>query len=318
MKVHVEYRKPDSRECEILAQLTQEERAGTILQSDMTLEQRVKSIEQLAAHDKVQFFLAFDDAGNIIGWTTDYIGFPPMSFISGFLPVVKTHPDSDAIALSLIEEEKRVCVENNHTRLEIELVFPTDAYRDYSKRYLHWYEKSGFQFAAEEIHMKANLTEINLPSLDLPDGYELKKYSELPIEELEMAGYRTFENGNDALFVSMSREEQKVTLGHFFNPSRPYHDESSPVLMKDDEIVGFVITRVEDNEADMGPVGLIPGFRGQGLGSYLLVHALRSLKSIEVEEVVLDMSLTNTRAHNLYTKYGFVDDYRKQFYYWSP
>jgi ribosomal-protein-alanine N-acetyltransferase len=75
---------------------------------------------------------------------------------------------------------------------------------------------------------------------------------------------------------------------------------------------------LKDDEPEIGPVGLVPEARGQGLASYLLVSILGSLKDSGSTSAYLDTTITNLPAQKLYRKYGFEDVYYKQFYYWSP
>jgi ribosomal-protein-alanine N-acetyltransferase len=197
-------------------------------------------------------------------------------------------------------------------------VFPSDEHRAHSEKYVEWYRKCGFKFAAEEVHMKSDLGTIELPELDLPQGYIVRNFSEVSYDMLEGPGFQTLENSKEDLFLSMSHAEQKITLEYFFDKSKPYIEDASLILEKDGEIIGFVITRLNDDEPEIGPVGIVPEARGQGLASYLLVSVLGSLKDNGSTSAYLDTTITNRPAQKLYRKYGFEDVYYKQFYYWSP
>jgi ribosomal-protein-alanine N-acetyltransferase len=116
----------------------------------------------------------------------------------------------------------------------------------------------------------------------------------------------------------MGPAEQEVNVKYFFRKSEPVIEDASLVLEREGKILGFVITRMKDDEAEIGPIGLIPGTRGQGLGSYLLNLALNNLKSSNFTHASLDVSIENHPARALYKKYGFEDAYFKQFYFWSP
>jgi ribosomal protein S18 acetylase RimI-like enzyme len=315
--ITVESRHLSQTECQRLAELTLSARKGTPIETGKTLKETTASIEQLSANTDFQILIAQDDRGAIVGWTYDYVGFPLMTFISGFFPLIDPTHDSEAIALALIEAEKRKIGEFGHNRLEIELELPTKDHREHSERLVTWYRKCGFQFAAEEVHMTSDLNAITLPPLDPPKDCTLRRFSEYSFEQLEVPGFRVFENSRDDLFLSMSPAEQKVTLEHFFDHSNPLIDEASLILEQHDKIIGFVITKKKE-EADIGPIGVVPEARGQGLGTYLLVTALRAIKECGMNVAGLDMSINNEPARKLYQRYGFKDAYYKQFYYWSP
>jgi ribosomal-protein-alanine N-acetyltransferase len=303
-------------DCKELARLNISTRKGTPLESNRGVDEVAKSIEGLSTNDGFRILTAYKD-GRIVGWLYYYVVFPLMTFINGFYPVVDSN--SEDIALSLIEAAKIDTVERGHSRLEIELVLPSLAHRSYSESIVDLYRKCGFQFAAEEIHMKSDLSSIELPVIDLPEGYNLREFSEVSYDIIEGPAFRTLEDSKEGLFLSMSPSEKKITIEYFFNKSKPYIEDASLILERDGEIAGFIITRIgDDDNPDIGPVGLVPEVRGKGLGSYLLVRVLKSLKDSDSTSVYLDTTITNVPAQKLYRKFGFEDVYYKQFYYWSP
>ncbi len=55
-------------------------------------------------------------------------------------------------------------------------------------------------------------------------------------------------------------------------------------------------------------MGLLPEFRGQGIGAALLTHTLDKAKSFGLEKVELNVYTTNTHAISLYKKNAFVEE----------
>ncbi len=319
MMVRIESRELSSEECKILAGITMSTRKGTPIESKMSLDDVVRTIEGFSKHDGFKIHVATDRNGDIVGWIYYYIAFRLMTFISGFYPAVVESSESEEIAIALIEASKKETVERGHTRLEIELVYPSDAHRAHCERLVELYKKCDFRFAAEEIHMKSDLNELSLPDIGLPDGYTVRSFSEIAYEQIEGPGFESLRDSKEGLFLSMSPAEQEVTLEYFFDKSKPYIEHASLVIEKDGEIVGYIITRWnDDEEPEIVPIGLIPEDRGKKLGSYLLVRVLRSLKESRFSSVFLDTTTTNHPAQRLYRKYGFEDVYYKQFYFWSP
>ncbi|MFW9961781.1 MAG: GNAT family N-acetyltransferase [Candidatus Thorarchaeota archaeon] len=314
--IEIRFNKLSQEDCKKLAALNIETRRGTPVQIDSSLEDITKSIENLSTSEGFRILTAHSE-GNIVGWLYYYVQFPLMTFISGYYPVVDS--DSEEIAKALIQAAKRETVERGHTRLEIEIVFPTQAHREYSKKLVNMYTKCGFQFAAEEIHMKCDLSTAALHKIDTLEGYAIKRFSDASYERLEEVGFRTLKESKEGLFLSMSHDEQIVTLQYFFDRSNPYIDDASLILERDGKIVGFVITRIgDDGEPDIGPVGLVPELRGKGLASFLLTNVLKNLRDSGSNSVSLDTTVINTPAQKLYRKFGFKDIHHKQFYYWSP
>jgi ribosomal protein S18 acetylase RimI-like enzyme len=316
--IQVESKQLRPEDCKILARITSSAREKTPLESGKSIEEIAVDIEKISSSHEDQLLVARDDKGVILGWISFYVGIPPMAFIDGFMPIVDSRYEPEKTALSLIEAAKRNIVGRGYTRIEIEMKLQTDGHRALSKGFVDWYEKCDFQFAAEEAHMRSNLTSLSLPSLRPPRNCILRRLSEVSYEQLETAGFQAFENSKDDLFHSESHAEQKVELKYFFDVSRPFIENASFILERDGKIVGFVITRMRDNEAEIGPIGFIPEARGQGLASYLLASALRNLRSNGLISATLDVSIANLPAKKLYRKYGFDEMYYQQFYFWSP
>ncbi|MFX1496182.1 MAG: GNAT family N-acetyltransferase [Promethearchaeota archaeon] len=316
--IHVESRLLSPKDCDTLGYLTVSSRKGTILESDRSAEEIAANIETLAKNQDYEILIALDENQDIIGWIYYYVAIPPMAFINGYLPIADQTRESGNIILALINASKRNIIEREYTRLEINNDFPTDAHKQMSDRLLNWYKKCDFQFAAEEAHMKTDLRKIRIPENSLPNGYSLQSFSEISYDQLEIAGFQALQNSNDELFISMSQSEQKVSLKYFFDKSRNFIKEASLVLEKDGRVVGFVITRVDDDIAEIGPFDLIPEVRGHGLGNYLLGCALKNIKDAGFVSVSLDVSKSNIPAKMLYNRYGFEELYSKQFYFWSP
>ena len=73
-------------------------------------------------------------------------------------------------------------------------------------------------------------------------------------------------------------------------------------LDEDGHVAGFVT--MSDNWIDQ--VGVVPAWRGQGLGAHLVVRSLRSLAKSDWDEAWLAVNVDNP-AHDLYLRLGFED-----------
>jgi ribosomal protein S18 acetylase RimI-like enzyme len=285
----------------------------------MTVETLARDIEKISESDKFRILTASDERGNFVGWTYYYIAFPLMAFINGYYPVVDNVNDSERITSSLIEASKKDIVElGKHSRLEIEVTLPSEEHRAHFKGLIDSYQKCGFKFAAEEMHMRTDLRTIHLPPIELPQGYLVKKLSEVSYDQLVNPAFRALKDSKEGLFLSLDHAEQETTIQYWFDKSKPYIDDASLILQRDGNVVGFVITRPTDDGPEIGPVGLVPEDRGKGLASYLLASVLKNLKNSGAANVILDTTIINLPSQKLYRRYGFEEVYYKQFYYWSP
>lgn len=99
-------------------------------------------------------------------------------------------------------------------------------------------------------------------------------------------------------------------------------DKNGPVYyaVDNNKVVGWCDVFPEENprkshRGSLG-MGLLPEFRGKGLGSKLLAAVLDHAKKIGLEKVELQVYTTNQPAIALYKKYGFeqeglIKKYRK-------
>lgn len=79
-------------------------------------------------------------------------------------------------------------------------------------------------------------------------------------------------------------------------------DLSRVALDEEGHVAGFVT--LSDNWVDQ--VGVVPAWRGRGLGAHLVVRSLRSLGKAGCEEAWLAVNVDNP-AHDLYLRLGFLD-----------
>lgn len=82
--------------------------------------------------------------------------------------------------------------------------------------------------------------------------------------------------------------------------------------IKDGQVVGWCDISIKDNprmkhRGGLG-MGLVDGYRGQGLGTQLLEAALKHAKEIGLEKVELAVYASNPAAIALYRKLGFFEE----------
>jgi len=92
--------------------------------------------------------------------------------------------------------------------------------------------------------------------------------------------------------------------------------ETFLVAMKDDEIVGYVMCRIEYGISNLKKsfakkghiisLAVIPSMRRRGIGEQLMRKALENMRKIyNVNESFLEVRVSNIPAINLYKKLGF-------------
>jgi ribosomal-protein-alanine N-acetyltransferase len=83
-------------------------------------------------------------------------------------------------------------------------------------------------------------------------------------------------------------------------------------------VVGFVIARIIEDEAEILMVAVAPGERGRGLARRLLARHLGRLAARGARRVFLEVDEGNDPAIRLYTRAGFERVGRRPGYYVTP
>ena len=79
------------------------------------------------------------------------------------------------------------------------------------------------------------------------------------------------------------------------------------VATQRDRIVGYVNPVVDQKEAWVGGLGVIPSHRGQGVGTKLMEAAEEAVRRRGVDEMILEVIEGNSSATRLYTTMGYVE-----------
>lgn len=80
-------------------------------------------------------------------------------------------------------------------------------------------------------------------------------------------------------------------------------------------VVGYAGFWYIVDEAHISTIAVHPDWRGQGVGEQLLVGVLERALDLQAVRSTLEVRVTNTRAQNLYRKYGFEEVGRRRRYY---
>jgi ribosomal-protein-alanine N-acetyltransferase len=80
-------------------------------------------------------------------------------------------------------------------------------------------------------------------------------------------------------------------------------------------VVGYAGFWYIVDEAHISTIAVHPDWRGQGAGEQLLVGVLERALDLQAVKTTLEVRVTNTRAQNLYRKYGFEEVGRRRRYY---
>lgn len=87
------------------------------------------------------------------------------------------------------------------------------------------------------------------------------------------------------------------------------------VLLQNEDVVGFLETSIIVPEIEILEIGIDKNFQGKGYSKLLMEHFFDYAKKQNCETVFLEVNSINTKAINLYKKYGFKEyGIRKKYY----
>ncbi len=87
------------------------------------------------------------------------------------------------------------------------------------------------------------------------------------------------------------------------------------VVEKDNKIVGYIGFWKIFCEAQITAIAVHPDFRKKGVGEAMLDYIIELCRKNSIEEIVLEVRVSNTIAQNLYIKKGFKKVGIRKWYY---
>lgn len=92
-----------------------------------------------------------------------------------------------------------------------------------------------------------------------------------------------------------------------------------PEAEQDATPTGFLLGREAGGEAEIISTGVLPGFRGRGIGGALVSEFVTRMQQRGIEAVFLEVAVDNDAALSLYKRLGFVPvGLRKAYYEPAP
>jgi mycothiol synthase len=156
----------------------------------------------------------------------------------------------------------------------------------------------GLDFFIEHEELRLDLADMShLPSAGLPPGFHLKTYS-------QSLAIRHFRRLYDACFSGLPWYQPYVSDQE---AAAEMVDAGDLLFLLDGRTpVGFLWMRwLELSVGEIEPVGLLPQYRGRGLGRILFLSGLRRLADQGAEKVTLGVWDNNHDAIHLYESLGF-------------
>ncbi|MTV38735.1 ribosomal protein S18-alanine N-acetyltransferase [Duganella radicis] len=100
-----------------------------------------------------------------------------------------------------------------------------------------------------------------------------------------------------------------------FEDSLSSHYEAWVLRDRDGDLLGYFLLMAAVDEAHLLNVAVSAERQGQGLGRFLLNQSVACARGLGMESVLLEVRPSNTRALEIYERYGFKQIGRRRGYY---
>jgi mycothiol synthase len=140
-----------------------------------------------------------------------------------------------------------------------------------------------------------------------PNGVTIRSFERGDVDAIVRVNGRAFASHPEQGAMDRADFEQRASSA-WFDPAGLF------VAMRDDSLVGFHWTKVEDGIGEVYVVGVDPSEQGSGLGTALTARGLRHLHESGIRTVNLYVEGDNDPALAVYRRIGFAEHARDVLY----
>jgi ribosomal-protein-alanine N-acetyltransferase len=120
---------------------------------------------------------------------------------------------------------------------------------------------------------------------------------------------------HELLFIEEAQFPEPWTRGMLLDEITNVETRRYTVAVLDKSIVGYLGVMFVMDELHVNTIGTLPGFEGRGIAASLMDDAWRDATERGIKRATLEVATSNTRAQQLYYRYGFKPvGVRKNYY----
>ncbi len=181
------------------------------------------------------------------------------------------------------------------------------------------YQDLAFEPMSETILMRRSLDSLTFSAPSFPAKITLKSLLDVSDNELYQTYYEIFNTGQDRFFFDQTESERRAFFDETFDRSEPLNPETTLVLIKDEQIIGFSLVRPTHgpDNVHLWMFGIHPQYRRQGLAKRLLRLLLLKSKEQDFHTMSLACEPQNQPAYSLYQIHEFQEEFRQIEYSWK-
>ena len=128
--------------------------------------------------------------------------------------------------------------------------------------------------------------------------------------------HATLRDVDDILIIEESQFPEPWSRGMLVDELTSAENRRFTVVDIDRDVVGFLgLMYVLKDEMHINTLGVRPGFESRGIATALLTDGFADARARGIERATLEVATSNTRAHQLYFRFGFKPvGVRKRYY----
>ncbi|MFW9951155.1 MAG: GNAT family N-acetyltransferase [Candidatus Thorarchaeota archaeon] len=261
-------------------------------------------LEQLQRKYKFALFRAYHNS-RLLGYILLFVNTPKFGISWDWNPIVNPDESENYVAGELIKKCIEFSRSNDISKLEVCFTVETESENAIFLKQVEWYKRFNFSRGAKEVLMELSLDKFKIEPIKVPKNYEITPLNHVNPKLLPLVAYEAFNNSEDHAFLNLQEEEKQVMCEKYFDLSTPILQDASFILKQGEEIIGFSIIKVNENQAVLNSIGIIPRERNKGFAKTLLSICIEKLIEKEFKTIILDVIVENNSAYNLYKSLGF-------------
>ncbi|MFX0065124.1 MAG: GNAT family N-acetyltransferase [Candidatus Hermodarchaeota archaeon] len=224
-------------------------------------------------------------------------------FLDGH-PLVFPNKNGKEIGTKLISEVVKWTKKEGIETIELTIPWKLEENNRIYDEYEAWYGSHGFELKLKYVFMTCNLVKHAITDVMIPSGFEIKQIRAVSKNALYQCYYDAFKTGDAQFFFYQTEKERR----EFFNKltsSDALNDVNSLVLMKDQQLIGFVYTiPYGEKKRNISCMCIHPDFWGRKLGKFLLLLVMKRA-ALQGHRIMTLGTEPDMRAFQLYRKNGF-------------
>jgi len=250
------------------------------------------------------FIVIAKENEEIRGWAALYHWTKSMTYLLSWHPLV--NPFESTIGIRLLSECIKYTKSTGRNRMEVFLMNLTDEHREYaSKCGDQYYGPSGMIRGFEWVYMEADLTDLNFEIRDAPPTMTFRPLVDISNDALWSSYDHAFSTSGDRRYLDQTLSQRRENFESFFNRKVPMEETASLVLYDGDTVVGFVKIDLIDEGTYVHGVAVIPEYRNQGFGKFILGTSMQQAANNGRNKMILEVDIDNKTAIALYKSLGF-------------